>query len=269
MKPRFPGIGRRRFALIRRMLNPVLGISALLFAPIGVAHTELVMNRQSLENTVSVETRLFGPVQVQLKNGTSGELLFESVLDGPGIFEMADLPPNSLNNLVLHAVPGKPSKSTMFTYQIPFSAYADWAISQGFHGRASHDDALNEYAVDFDVALGTPVLAARTGVVMEVIDEYPDHGRARKSDLEQANVIRILHEDGSMAVYGHLLQGSAVVTLGQWLVDGTVIAQSGNSGYTHGPHLHFAVQRNAGMQLESIPFRMQSVNGMVSMEPDR
>ena len=110
MKPRFPGIGRRRFALIRRMLNPVLGISALLFAPIGVAHTELVMNRQSLENTVSVETLLFGPVQVQLKNGTSGELLFESVLDGPGIFEMADLPPDSLNNLVLHAVPGKPHR---------------------------------------------------------------------------------------------------------------------------------------------------------------
>jgi murein DD-endopeptidase MepM/ murein hydrolase activator NlpD len=269
MNPGFSSFGSRRFSLTRQMLNPVLGLLTLLFPPLSPAHTELVMNRQSLENTVSVETRLFGPVQVQLKNGTSGELLFESVLDGPGIFEMADLPPNSLNNLVLHAVPGKPSMATMFTYQMPFSAYADWAISQGFHGRASHDDALNEYAVDFDVALGTPVLAARTGVVMEVIDEYPDHGRARKSDLEQANVIRILHEDGSMAVYGHLLQGSAVVTLGQWLVDGTVIAQSGNSGYTHGPHLHFAVQRNAGMQLESIPFRMQSVNGMVSMEPDR
>ncbi len=122
---------------------------------------------------------------------------------------------DSLNNLVLHAVPGKPSMASPFTYQIPFSAYADWTISQGFHGQASHDDALNEYAVDFVIALGTPVLAARTGVVMEVIDEYPDHGRApRRSDWIKANIIRILHEDGSMAVYGHLLQDSAVVTAG-------------------------------------------------------
>jgi murein DD-endopeptidase MepM/ murein hydrolase activator NlpD len=269
MNLRFHGIGRRRPALLRRVLYPVLGVSALLFAPSSPAHTELVMNRQNLENTVSVETRLFGPVQVQLKNGKSGELLFDSVLEGPGLFEVADLPPDSLNSLVLHAVPGKPAKAAAFTYQMPFSGYADWTISQGYRGRASHEDALNEYAVDFDIALGTPVLAARTGSVMEVIDGFPDDGRARKSDLDQANVIRILHEDGSMAVYGHLLQDSAVVTPGQWLVGGTVIAQSGNSGYTHGPHLHFAVQRNAGMRLESIPFRMQSVNGMVGMEPDR
>ncbi|MBP6534440.1 MAG: M23 family metallopeptidase [Arenimonas sp.] len=269
MKPRFPGKTRRHASGGRQRLHAALGMTALLISAQGLAHTELIMNRQSQENAISIETELFGPVQVQLKNSRSGALLFESTLDGPGVFQVTDLPPQSLSNLVLHAVPGKPATASPFTYRIPFSAYADWTISQGFHGRASHDDALNEYAVDFDVTLGTPVLAARTGVVMEVIDDFPDDGQARKSNLEQANIIRILHEDGSMAVYGHLLQGSAVVTLGQWLVDGTVIAQSGNSGYTHGPHLHFAVQRNAGMQLESIPFQMQSVNGMVSMEPDR
>jgi murein DD-endopeptidase MepM/ murein hydrolase activator NlpD len=270
MNPRFPSLGRRHSPHTRHLLKPVLGLLALLFSPLSPAHTELVMNRQSLENTVSVETQLFGPVQIQLNNSKSGALLYEAVLEGPGLFEVTDLPPNSLNNLVLYAVPGKPSMAAPFTYQMPFSAYADWTISQGFHGLASHDDTLNEYAVDFVIALGTPVLAARTGVVMEVIDEYPDHGRApRRSDLDKANTIRILHEDGSMAVYGHLLQDSAVVTPGQWLVNGTVIAQSGNSGFSNGPHLHFAVQRNAGMQLESIPFRMKSVNGILSLEPDR
>jgi murein DD-endopeptidase MepM/ murein hydrolase activator NlpD len=269
MNPRFPCLGRRHSPHTRHLLKPVLGLLALLFSPLSPAHTELVMNRQTMENTVSIETSLFGPVQVQLKSGKSGALLYEAVLEGPGLFEVTDLPPNSLNNLVLYAVPGRPATGAAFTYQMPFSAYADWTISQGYRGRASHEDALNEYAVDFDIAMGTPVLAARTGSVMEVIDEFPDTGRARKSDLEQANIIRILHEDGTMAVYGHLLQGSALVTPGQWLVNGTVIAQSGNSGFSNGPHLHFAVQRNTGMQLESIPFRMQSVNGIIALEPDR
>jgi murein DD-endopeptidase MepM/ murein hydrolase activator NlpD len=267
MKPRFPGKNCRHAPGGRQGLHAALGLMALLISAQGLAHTELVMNRQSQENAISIETDLFGPVQVQLKNSRSGALLFESTLDGPGVFQITDLPPQSLNNLVLHAVPGKPATPSPFTYDLPFSQHAEWAISQGFQGQASHGDALNEYAVDFDIALGTPVLAARNGVVMEVIDGFPDAGRTRKSDLDQANIIRILHEDGTMSVYGHLLQDSAVVTPGQWLVGGTVIAQSGNSGFSHGPHLHFAVQLNTGMQLRSIPFRMRSVNGIVSFGP--
>lgn len=267
MKPRLPDTARRHIPGGRRLLSALLGTAALLIPASSMAHAELVMNRQSRENAVSIETALFGPVQVQLKNSRSGELLFESTLDGPGVFEVTDLPPQSMNNLVLLAVPGKPATAWPFTYDLPFSPYADWAISQGFQGQASHGDALNEFAVDFDIALGTPVLAARNGVVMEVIDGFPDAGRTRKSDMDQANVIRILHEDGTMSVYGHLLQDSAVVTPGQWLVGGTVIAQSGNSGFSHGPHLHFAVQLNTGMQLRSIPFRMRSMNGIVSFGP--
>ena len=250
--------------------QPLAGLclSLLLCSGSALAHTELIMNRHSLENTVTIETTLFGPVQVQLNNSKTGRLLFEAILDGPGTFEAGDLPASSMNNLVLHAVPGKPASADPFIYRLPFSANADWSISQGFHGQSSHHDDLNAYAVDFAIALGTPVISARTGVVMEVIDAHPDRGRARKSDLDQANVIRILHEDGSMAVYGHLLQDSATVTPGQWLVGGTVIAQSGNSGFSNGPHLHFAVQRNAGMRLESIPFRMKSANGLLGLEPD-
>lgn len=231
----------------------------LLFPSFVLAQTELVMNRLSMENTVSIQTTLFGPVQVQLKNSKTGALLYEAVLNGPGTFHASDLPPQSLNNLILYSVPGKPSIASPFLYRLPFSANADWSISQGFHGHSSHNDALNEYAVDFDIPFGTPVLAARTGVVMEVIDEFPDKGGARKSDLEHANLIRILHEDGSMAVYGHLMQDSAVVSPGLWLVGGTVIAQSGNSGFSNGPHLHFAVQLNTGMDIKAIPFQMKGI----------
>ena len=253
-------------------LRSLLSTSCLLIGVLCVtfpclANTTLIQNRQFLENSISVQTDLFGPVQVQLIDNKSSKLIYESIFHGPGIFTVPDIPPASVNNLTMLATPGQPSNAINFSYQLPFSAFANWSISQGFHGEASHTDKLNIYAVDFDIALGTPVLAARTGIVMEVIDSFPDNSQNQKSNLEDANIIRILHEDGSMALYGHLLQNSAAVKPGQWLIGGTVIAQSGNSGFTNGPHLHFSIQVNTGMQLESIPFRMKSVNGYLQLNP--
>ncbi|MFY8205529.1 MAG: M23 family metallopeptidase [Arenimonas sp.] len=238
----------------------------LAVAPAG-AHTRLVVNRQAVENAVSVETEMFGPVQVQLRHRGSGTVLAERILDGPGVFTLSGLPPDRLSDLELQAVPGRPSVSRLQDYRKPFSDFADWRISQGFHGSASHNDLLNAYAVDFALLMGTPVRAARTGVVMEVIDNHPDRGGQRRSDLDNANLVRILHDDGSMAVYGHLLQDSVTVKPGQWLPAGTVIGQSGNSGYSHGPHLHFAVQINTGMQLQSVPFRLRDADGRIVLEP--
>ena len=74
MNPRFPSLGRRQSSHSQQLLKPVLGLLALLFSPLSPAHTELVMNRQTLENTVSIETQLFGPVQIQLNNSKSGAL---------------------------------------------------------------------------------------------------------------------------------------------------------------------------------------------------
>ncbi|WP_259304498.1 M23 family metallopeptidase [Thermomonas sp. S9] len=100
------------------------------------------------------------------------------------------------------------------------------------------------------------MLAARGGVVMQVQDGFSGHGLDPHRDASRANLIRILHDDGSMGLYAHLANGGARVRVGQRVEAGQRIGLSGNTGYSTAPHLHFAVQVNRGMQLLSIPFRL-------------
>jgi len=156
--------------------------------------------------------------------------------------------------LQLTATPGSSrARPQDVAYQWPLANAAP--IDQGFEGQFSHQDPENRYALDFATPEGTPVLAARAGVVMQVqalagrtADALPQRRRA--------NFIRILHDDGSMALYGHLAADGIWVTPGQRVHAGQRIGLSGNTGYSTAPHLHFVVQVNRGMQLVSIPFQL-------------
>ena len=60
--------------------------------------------------------------------------------------------------------------------------------------------------------------------------------------------------DGTIGVYAHLHWDSVRVQPGQHVQRGEYIADSGNTGFTTGAHLHFAVIRNAGLEAISLPF---------------
>lgn len=53
--------------------------------------------------------------------------------------------------------------------------------------------------------------------------------------------VQILHEDGSMTIYGH--QYNPHVVVGQRVKAGQVIGISDNTGDSTGPHLHFGYRR--------------------------
>lgn len=162
--------------------------------------------------------------------------------------------------LTLEVVPGNPGGAPQpVRYQLPFHN-VPVQVAQGFGGQFSHADPPNWYAVDFAMPQGTPVLAAREGVVMQVqrdvLDSTPNDPTAGGG-----NLVRVLHADGSMALYAHLAPNGVAVRPGQAVRTGERLGTSGNTGFSTAPHLHFAIQRNAGMQLLSLPFRMLGPQG--------
>jgi len=168
--------------------------------------------------------------------------------------------------LRLLAIPGLPTARTRNVEYLYPLRDAPLRIAQGYGGGFSHADAENRHAVDFAVPSGTPVLAARDGVVMQAESAAttrldPHVGIDAADDRVRGNFIRILHDDGTMALYAHLQQGGVVVAPGASVLRGTIIGFSGNTGLSAAPHLHFVVQANRGMRLESLPFRMAGPDG--------
>jgi murein DD-endopeptidase MepM/ murein hydrolase activator NlpD len=137
-------------------------------------------------------------------------------------------------------------------YRVPFGIGSTYLISQAYPSRITHTTADSQYAVDIALPDGTPVYAAREGTVINARhDSF--RGNTAPVMLDQANVIEILHNDGTIAIYGHLHWDSIRVRIGARVARGEYIADSGNTGFTSGPHLHFAVIRNAGTTNVSVP----------------
>jgi hypothetical protein len=227
---------------------------------------------------VYVNNRLAGPLQVRLSAGSSTSnidawpsLPITSVLE-PKVrilltkLQAIDTNMPMIRDLRSLRVPGDPRAiPDEVIYSMPIDENSRWELGQEFNGEYSHNDEQNRYAVDFIVPIGTPVLAARGGVVMETIANYEGGGQNAKLYAERANFIRILHDDGSMALYAHLKENGILVSTGQRVGLGEPIAYSGNTGFSSGPHLHFALQINTGLRLVSIPFQMVGPDGFLPL----
>lgn len=136
----------------------------------------------------------------------------------------------------------------------PFTNYKPMRISQSFNGQFSHRSASSRYAVDIGMLVGTKITAVREGVVIRTRDNYVLAGTASPYFLDKANLVEILHSDGTYALYGHLLLGGVKVNVGDKVKAGQVIGLSGNTGYSTGPHLHFAILYNDHGKRRSVPF---------------
>ena len=148
-------------------------------------------------------------------------------------------------------------------YLFPYAEGSSYRILQSYGSRFSHR-GLEQFAIDFNMSEGTPVHAARSGVVAR-IEEAHDIGCWEDGCGKYANYIVVLHEDGTTGEYYHLQKDGALVEVGDVIEAGQKIGLSGNTGHTTMPHLHFAVYRAASWgNTQSIPVRYLSEDGIVN-----
>ena len=147
-------------------------------------------------------------------------------------------------------------------YALPYASGMSYLVLQGYGSRFSHT-GLEEFAIDFDMDVGTPVHAARPGVVARV-EESHSKGCWEDGCGRYANYIVVLHDDGTTGEYYHLMQNGALVDVGETVSQGQKIGYSGNTGHTTMPHLHFAVYRaTAWGNTQSLPVRFRGANGII------
>jgi murein DD-endopeptidase MepM/ murein hydrolase activator NlpD len=257
---------------------PAEGVAAEIIAVRAESQqiAELRLERIGQEHRAVVVNRIAGPIQIEL-----GYTRVDNVVAAPALplrqvieaesnhvvatLRSADSTRSGGFELAFSAVPGDPlAKPDDTIYRMPLDGSA-WRIDQGFGGTFSHNEPQSRYAIDIAADEGTPVVAARDGVVMQVEDEFEGAGLDREKFGTRANHVRVLHADGTMAVYAHLMADSVVARVGSRVRSGQRIGASGNTGFSTGPHLHFALQVNRGMELVSIPFALQGLDGSIAI----
>ena len=147
-------------------------------------------------------------------------------------------------------------------YSFPYMGGESYRVLQGYGSRFSHT-GIEEFAIDFNMPVGTPVHAARSGVVARV-EESNSKGCWEDGCGQYANFVVILHSDGTTGEYYHLNKDGSLVEVGESVSQGQKIAYSGNTGHTTMPHLHFAVYRAIEWgKTQSIAVRFKSADGII------
>jgi murein DD-endopeptidase MepM/ murein hydrolase activator NlpD len=94
--------------------------------------------------------------------------------------------------------------------------------------------------IDLAAGIGSPVRAVTNATVLSARTEG-GYGRC----------VRLQHADGTVSVYGHL--SALLVSAGEHVAAGELIAREGNTGHSTGPHLHFEIRIN-GVPINPVPW---------------
>ncbi|AZK95737.1 MULTISPECIES: M23 family metallopeptidase [Streptomyces] len=116
------------------------------------------------------------------------------------------------------------------------------------YGKAGGMWASNHSGQDFAVPTGTPVVSIGAGTVVKAGPNGAGDGPA------YGNAVVVKHNNGMYSQYAHL--STVNVSAGQTVKAGQLIAKSGNTGNSSGPHLHMEIRTtpNYGSSVDPVGF---------------
>lgn len=168
------------------------------------------------------------------------------------------------NNHVLYRA-GQVLPDSTYRYALPYAKGKAYRVVQGSHSLFSH---YGDFAIDFKMKPGTPVHAARSGVVTFARSNHTGGGISRRF-VGMGNGITIRHNDGTYAHYWHLRYKGALLRVGDTATRGQLIGYSGSTGFSAFPHLHFEVTRNSRLGGEEVPVVFDTEAGARFLQPLR
>lgn len=166
------------------------------------------------------------------------------------------------------------------TIRFPLQGDGPFLCTQGVGGHLTHFFSGNLHAIDFRCPVGTPLVSAFEGVVVDVTDHHRLTGIA-VSNLFRWNSILIEMDHGSSELqkddnpppvdeplfveYVHI--NSSLVRKGDRVQRGQLIGTSGSVGFSPEPHLHFAAYRSADATAPTVRVCFESYSGSNNQSP--
>jgi hypothetical protein len=187
--------------------------------------------------------------------------LIAAPLQGPGWFNAVGCClASALHRRLLYPANGTWVKGE--TFAIDWLQERDGALFEG-------DGSRNDQWFGF----GAPLLAVADGTVVRVVDGKPDIAPGAPPILATpedfaGNHVTVRIRPGVFAEYGHLLQGSVQIRVGQHVRAGQQLGRLGNSGNTTAPHLHFGlIDRADAVVANALPFEIDHFGLVGEVDP--
>ena len=221
-------------ALLALIVFAVVSLS-MLRSEIGNIDRKKEVLEQEFKKTLKINNALTSTINQRLQEISIVGGKIDDLEDIIGVSkdDNAIIPANLLSRIDVANITGAQKAFIMKFIPNGFPLDKYLRISAGF-GTRVHPILHITYkhtGIDFSARLNTPVYATADGVV-----EYAAMGW----NGGYGGLIRLSHSFGFKTFYAHL--NSLAVRNGQFVKKGQIIAHSGNTGVSTGPHLHYEVR---------------------------
>ena len=106
-------------------------------------------------------------------------------------------------------------------YVLPYAVGASYFVDQGNCSPPGNGHrGVTKFGYDFLMPIGTPIYAARAGLVTQVEESHFD-GQVAATGFD--NLVVIKHDDATTTLYGHLTHDGAVVSIGDLVPQGALV----------------------------------------------